>query len=1151
MSFSLSKKYSQLRRDITSYYRIDEKKAVDQLYETLTFTPEQENAIQKNAVNLINKVRNIKKNSYGIDALMQEFSLGDDEGIALMCLAEALLRIPDEETQDELIHDKLKEGNWQSHIGRSSSIFINAASYGLLLGKKLSGSFDEETLSNALTRSFARLSAPAMRLAMLQAMRILGAQFVTGTDINNALHRVQKRVEKGFCFSFDMLGEAAMTASDAEHYFQDYINAIEAVGRDSADKDIFQSNGVSVKLSAIHPRYFRSQYDRVMDELYPKLKQLMLLGKKYNIGINIDAEEASRLELSLDLVEKLLDEPELKGYKGIGFVIQAYSKRCPKVIDYLIELAREKQSYLMIRLVKGAYWDSEIKWAQTEGLEGFPVYTRKNHTDISYLACAKKLLTAQDVIYPQFATHNVQSLCTIYELGKDKNYEFQCLHGMGENLYDNVVGKENLDRLVRVYAPVGTHETLLAYLVRRLLENGANSSFVHQLVDETIPAEQLVTPPWKLYETSQGERNKAVKLPLELFSDRKNSQGFDLTNEFTLEQLEQGFEKAQIEAVTSLVNFANNTIHHQSHSVFNPADLSSKVGEVSFLKVDAVEQVFESATMTEWNNFDATSKADILRKTADLYEKNAALLMKIAILEAGKTLPNAIAELREAVDFLRYYAVQLEKLAQLGKLADPRGKILCISPWNFPLAIFTGQIAASLAAGNVVIAKPAEQTSLIAAAAVELFYQAGLPRSALQLVLGAGDIGAALVKQPFDGVVFTGSTEVAKLINEQLAQADNDPVFIAETGGQNVLVVDSSALAEQVIADVLNSAFDSAGQRCSALRILLLQEDVADKIYSMLCEAMKELKIGNPTQLATDVGPVIDKEALQNLDNHKMKMRQIAQRYVELKSPKEGHFVAPAVYILDNLAQLEREVFGPILHIVTYKKENLANVLAEVNAKGYALTGGCHSRIYKQMDFVEKHLNCGNFYINRNIVGAVVGVQPFGGHSQSGTGPKAGGEFYLQRLTKTTQYYSQFGDEMALANAKPLLESITGEDNSLAYLPCEVAIFDGSLEQAKPAAEKLLAAGFSVLVEHQHPLVKLNLDNVRVAKTLGHCQKGVYLENITKEQRLWVAQNSPAIFKCYDWRETQDLMPLYDEFSRSENTTAAGGNASLMAAQEQ
>ncbi|MDG6881722.1 Bifunctional protein putA [Phocoenobacter uteri] len=1151
MSFSFSKKYPQLRREITAFYRLDEKTAVDNLYQTLDFTPEQENNIQKNAVNLINKVRNIKKNKYAIDALMQEFSLGDDEGIALMCLAEALLRIPDDKTRDELIHDKLIEGNWDSHIGHSNSFFINAASYGLLLGKKLSKTFDEKELSNALTRSFARFSAPVMRQAMLQAMRVLGSQFVTGTDINNALSRVQKRIEKGFCFSFDMLGEAAMTAEDAERYFQDYVNAIEAVGKNSGEKDVYQSNGISVKLSAIHPRYFRSQYDRVMNELYPKLKQLMLLGKKYNIGINIDAEEASRLELSLDLVEKLLDEPELKGFKGIGFVIQAYSKRCPKVIDYLIELAREKQGHLMIRLVKGAYWDSEIKWAQTEGLEGFPVYTRKNHTDISYLACAKKLLTAQDVIYPQFATHNVQSLCTIYELGKGKNYEFQCLHGMGENLYDNVVGKENFDRLVRVYAPVGTHETLLAYLVRRLLENGANSSFVHQLVDETIPAEQLVTAPWKLYEQSQGNPNKAVKLPLDIFSERKNSQGFDLTNEFTLEKLEQGFNNAELQVVNSLVNFANDQLHCESHSVFNPADTTEKVGDVAFCNIEMIPQVFEEATTLDWQQFSATEKATVLQKTADLYEQHFDLLMKITILEAGKTLPNAIAELREAVDFLRYYATQLEKLDQLGKLAEPRGKILCISPWNFPLAIFTGQIAASLAAGNAVIAKPAEQTSMVAFAATQLFYQAGLPRSALQLVLGAGDIGAALSKQPFDGVVFTGSTEVAKLINEQLAQADNDPIFIAETGGQNVLVVDSSALAEQVVADVLNSAFDSAGQRCSALRVLLVQQEVANKLYKMLSRAMAELKVGNPQGLNTDVGPVIDQEAKENLENHKQKMRQVAKRYVELDTPNEGYFVAPALYQLDNLAQLEREVFGPILHLVAYQKENLGQILEEVNAKGYALTGGCHSRIQKQIKFVEKNLNCGNFYINRNIVGAVVGVQPFGGHSLSGTGPKAGGEFYIQRLTKSTQYYSQFGNDIELATQTPLLESITGEDNSLAYLPCEVAILDGSLEQSQSVAQKLLNAGFSILVEPQHPLARLGLKNVRVATTLGHCQKGVYLENLTKEQRVWLAQNSQAIFKCYDWRETQDLMPLYDEFSRSENTTAAGGNASLMASQEQ
>ncbi|QLB13065.1 L-proline dehydrogenase /delta-1-pyrroline-5-carboxylate dehydrogenase [Bisgaardia hudsonensis] len=1150
MTFKLSKKYDELRCNITSYYSIDEKTAVDELFDTLVFSPEQEERIKKNGIELINKVRQIKKSQYGVDALMQEFSLGDDEGIALMCLAEALLRIPDVKTRDELIHDKLKEGNWEKHINRSS-FFINAASYGLLFGKKLSRTFDENDLSNALTRSFARLSAPAMRLAMTQAMKILGTQFVTGTDINDALNRVKKSMEKGFVYSFDMLGEAAMTQQDAERYFKDYVNAIHAVGQSASETDLYHSNGISVKLSAIHPRYFRSQYDRVMNELYPKLKELMLLGHKYNIGINIDAEEASRLELSLDLLEALLTDEDLKDYNGIGFVIQAYSKRCPKVIDYVVALARQTQRQLMVRLVKGAYWDSEIKWAQTEGLDGFPVYTRKNHTDISYIACAQKLLAAQDVVYPQFATHNVQTLCTIYELGKDKKYEFQCLHGMGEALYSNVVGKENFDRLVRIYAPVGTHETLLAYLVRRLLENGANSSFVHQLVDENIPVEQLLTPPWKQYEKSQGNPNKAIRLAKDLFNDRKNSIGFNLNNEFTLVQLETAFNQSQIENAKSLVSIEDSDIHLQPHSIFNPANTEEEIGKVAFLNTSAAENIFKNANVEDWKQFSVEEKATILNTVADLYEKNFAILMKLAILEAGKTLPNAIAELREAVDFLRYYAQQLSKLDQLGKLAEPRGKVLCISPWNFPLAIFTGQIAASLAAGNNVIAKPAEQTSLIAYAAVQLFYQAGLPKSALQLVLGAGNVGAELVKQPFDAVVFTGSTEVAKLINNQLALAENDPILIAETGGQNVLVVDSSALAEQVVADVLNSAFDSAGQRCSALRILLVQEEIADKLYTMLSEATKELKVGNPTLLATDIGPVIDAEAKQNLEKHKEKMCKIAKKYLELETPINGTFVAPAIYVLDNLSQLEREVFGPILHIVTYKKEKLGEILNEVNAKGYALTGGCHSRIRKQIDFVEKHLNCGNFYINRNIVGAVVGVQPFGGHSQSGTGPKAGGEFYLQRLTKTVEYYSEFGSGETLVSAKPLLESITGEDNTLAYLPCEVAILDGSLEIATQAANKLIDQGFSILVEPSHPLAKSDLKNIRVSTQLGNCQKAIFLTALSKEQKYWLATNSEAIFKCYDWTKNQDLIPLYDEFSRSENTTAAGGNASLMATQEQ
>lgn len=1150
MQFTLAKQYSPIRQAITANYRLDEKSAVDSLVKTLDFSPEQEQRITDNAIKLIKKLRQLKQKQYGADALMQEFSLSSEEGVALMCLAEALLRIPDAQTRDDLIYEKLQEGNWKSHIGNSNSFFINAASYGLLFGKKISESLDENSLSNALTRSFSRLSAPIMRMAIIKSMQILGKQFVTGVTMQEALQNIKPRYEKGFTFSFDMLGEAAMTEADAKRYFNDYLQAIEEVGKDAAGRTIYNGNSVSVKLSAIHPKYSRAKYDRTINELYPRLKELFLLAKKYNISINIDAEEASRLELSLDLVEKLLDEPELQGYKGIGFVVQAYSKRCPFVLDYLINLAREKQSYLMIRLVKGAYWDSEIKWAQADGLDDFPLYTRKNHTDISYIACAKKLFAAQDVIYPQFATHNVQTMCTIHELGQDKNFEFQCLHGMGETLYDNIVGKENLNRQVRVYAPVGTHATLLAYLVRRLLENGANSSFVHQLVDENIPVEQLVTPPWKLYAKSHGEPNKSVLKPLELFKNRKNSAGFDLSNELELTRLEQALNTATIENAVSLVAFENGE-NEPAHQVTNPANLNETVAEVAFLAVNQAEKAFTAADNTQWKAKSAVEKANVLRNAADLYEEHFGLLMKLAVVEAGKTLPNAIAELREAVDFLRYYAVQLEQLATQNHLAEPRGKVLCISPWNFPLAIFTGQIAASLAAGNAVIAKPAEQTSLIAYAAVKLLHQAGIPKETLQLVLGAGDLGAALVQQAFDGVVFTGSTEVAKLIEQRLALADNDPVLIAETGGQNVLVVDSSALPEQVVADVLSSAFDSAGQRCSALRILLLQEDVADHYYKMITEAIKELSLGDPRLLATDIGPVIDEEAKQNLENHKATMRKVARAYAEIDTPTQGHFVAPSVYLLDNLVQLQREVFGPILHIVRYKKDNLLNVLKAVNEKGYALTGGCHTRIRKQMDMVERHLNCGNFYINRNIVGAVVGVQPFGGHGLSGTGPKAGGEFYLQRLTRTPRYYSQFGDENTLGTTKPILESITGEHNSLAYLPCEVAILNGDLPAAERAAEKLLAKGFSILVEPKHPLAAKAKPGIRVDTKLGHCQKGIYLTALDKANRQWLAENSKAIFKCYDWQNTQDLLPLYDEFSRSYNTTAAGGNTSLMSSQEE
>lgn len=1134
---------SELRRLISQNYACSEKEAVTKLVGTLHFSPEQEASISQVAQQLITKIRAKKRKHYGVDALMHEFSLGCEEGIALMCLAEALLRIPDSETRYALINDKLKLGDWRAHVRRSGSLFTNAASYGLLLGSKISAALSEEILSSALMKSFAKLSAPMMKLAIEKAMGILGDQFVTGETMDDALKNIVDREKMGYCFSFDMLGEAAMTMQDADKYLRDYVEAIHAVGRQSAGRSLYDANGVSVKLSAIHPRYSRSQQQRVMQELYPRLKQLFVLAKQYNIGLNIDAEEASRLEISLDLLEKLLQDPDLAGFEGIGFVVQAYSKRCPYVLDYIIEMNRRYQRKMMVRLVKGAYWDSEIKWAQTEGVEGFPLYTRKVHTDISYLSCAQKLLAAQDVIYPQFATHNVQTLATIAELGKDKEFEFQCLHGMGETLYDNVVGAHQFNRRVRVYAPVGTHQTLLAYLVRRLLENGANSSFVHQLVDPNISIEELIEAPWKKFARFQGEPNKAIKLPANLFANRRNSAGFNLNDEMALLRLEEALNQAQYSDIASLC--AETVMADKQYATVNPAQLDQVLANVTFMSVESVATVFEAAKNSSWQQKSVAERASILEQAADLYEENFGLLIKLAIEEAGKTLPNAIGELREAVDFLRYYAEQIRSLEEKGVLAEPLGSVLCISPWNFPLAIFTGQVVAALAAGNSVVAKPAEQTSLIAYYAVKLLHQAGVPQDALQLTLGAGELGAALVAQPFNAVMFTGSTEVAHLINKQLISREDQPVLIAETGGMNVMVVDSSALLEQVITDVLSSAFDSAGQRCSALRILLVQEDIADRLYEMLTQAMQELVLGNPAYLNTDIGPVIDAEAKQKLLDYQETVRKISRRYLELTTPTSGHFVAPSIYEVGSLDQITHEVFGPILHFVRYKVQSLPRLLSEVNAKGYALTGGCHSRIQRTVRFVEENLQCGNFYINRNIVGAVVGVQPFGGHGLSGTGPKAGGELYVQRLTKTTQYYS------SLVERPKVLPSITGELNSIDYKPTSILLLGDDIARLLAAYRNLQQAGFKVVVEKDSPLLAQDLPDLESRIQGQHYQKAVFVSPVSLEKRQALAEHNPAILCLYDWTTTQDLTLLYHEFSRSENIAAAGGNATLMAIEEQ
>ena len=1011
----LSRDRSALREAITSAYRTDEAEAVRALLNQVEKDSASAEDTRALAARLVTAVREKRTRASGVDALMHEFSLSSEEGVALMCLAEALLRIPDHETADRLIADKISRGDWRKHLGESPSMFVNAATWGLLVTGKLVGSNSAQTLGAALTRLIAKGGEPLIRKGVDLAMRMLGNQFVTGQTIDAALLNSRDNEARGYRYSYDMLGEAALTMEDAAHYYAAYENAIHAIGRAANGRGIKDGPGISVKLSALHPRYTRAQHARVMTELLPRLKALLILANQYDIGLNIDAEESDRLEISLDLLEALAYDPDLNGYEGLGFVVQAYQKRCPFVLDYVIDLARRSGRKLMVRLVKGAYWDAEIKRAQVDGMPNYPVYTRKVYTDVSYLACAEKLLAATDVIYPQFATHNAHSLAAIYVAAQRRgitDYEFQCLHGMGETLYDQVVGKDQLNKPCRIYAPVGSHQTLLAYLVRRLLENGANSSFVNQIVDADVPVSALVADPRTAAAELDGAPHPAIVLPCDLFAgERRNSAGLDLANEQTLASLAASFAEHghQHWHVTPLLHQDSYNAPFESSPVAlrNPADQRDLVGDVieaDLADVDSALQAAEQYAM-DWQTLPPTDRAATLSAAADLFEAHQAELMAIAIREAGKSLPNAIAEVREAVDFLRYYAAQVHGTANTLAL----GPVLCISPWNFPLAIFVGQVSAALAAGNVVLAKPAEQTPIIAWRAVQLMHQAGVPRGALQLLPGRGEtIGAALCADArIRGVIFTGSTEVAQLINRTLAaratREHAEIVLIAETGGQNALVVDSSALPEQVVQDAISSAFDSAGQRCSALRVLCLQDEIADKIIAMLKGAMQELRVGNPDRLATDIGPVIDADARANLQQHITQMRSEASAVHQLPLPADtahGTFVAPTLIEIDRLGRLEREVFGPVLHVLRYHRAALPALIDAINATGYGLTFGVHSRIDETIDYITARSHAGNIYINRNIVGAVVGVQPFGGEGLSGTGPKAGGPLYLKRLQR-------------------------------------------------------------------------------------------------------------------------------------------------------
>lgn len=1011
------------RSDVDAAYRMDEAQAVDALLTRLQLSSGDRGAIADRARRLVATVRERRVKPGGIDAFLQEYGLDTREGVVLMCLAEALLRVPDAGTVDDLIRDKISDGNWADHVGHSASVLVNASSWGLMLSGRIlrDDVADGGDLNRALRRLVQRSGEPVIRQAMTQAMRIMGRQFVLAETIEAALKDSRAAEKAGYRYSYDMLGEAALTAADAARYYDSYAHAIERAGKHGAGRGPVDGPGVSIKLSALHPRYEVAQADRVMAELRPRIIALCELAKAHDIGICIDAEEADRLDLSMDLIAATATEPALAGWEGLGLALQAYQKRAIHLVDWLGGLAAAAQRRLMVRLVKGAYWDTEIKLAQVDGLSGYPVFTRKRSTDVSWLTCAQALLADQKAFYPQFATHNAHSLAAAMVMANaagTRAFEFQRLHGMGEPLYQAVVEKATPDARVacRIYAPVGGHRDLLAYLVRRLLENGANTSFVNRLADDELPVDEVIADPVARTLKTDPLPNPAIPLPVDLYgAERPNSAGEDLSDRPRLEALaaEMADHRTPHQAAALV---AGQAVTGTDQAIANPARRSDAVGSVVEATAEDVERALTAgkAGQKAWDRMPVADRADCLERAAGLYAAHRPELLALCVHEAGKTLDDAVAEVREAEDFLRYYAAQARGLfGGPQELPGPtgerntlqlrgRGVFACISPWNFPLAIFTGQVAAALVAGNAVLAKPAEQTPLIAHRAVQLLHQAGVPAEVLHYLPGRGEtVGAALTGHlRIDGVAFTGSVETARLINRALAARDAPIVpLIAETGGLNCMIVDSTALPEQVVGDVVMSAFRSAGQRCSALRALFVQQEVADKLIAMLKGAMAELRIGDPADIATDVGPVIDADAHAMLTAHAARMDREAKLIHACDVPEAGGwFFGPRAYEVDGLARIGGEVFGPILHVIRYDPRKLDAVLETIEATGYGLTFGLHSRIDDRAEALADRLPVGNIYVNRSMIGAVVGVQPFGGEGLSGTGPKAGGPHYLPRF---------------------------------------------------------------------------------------------------------------------------------------------------------
>ena len=999
-------------------YRPDESSVVTERIDQARLAARQAGEAQAIARALVKAVRGHK--AAGLDAFLQAYDLGSDEGVALMCLAEALLRIPDAATADDLIADKLSGPDWADKLGDSRSTFVNAATFSLLLtGKVLDEANDRsEGWRAALGRAVGRLGEPVIRTAVGQGMKILGRQFVFGRTIDEALKRAAPEQGKGHSHSFDMLGEAAKTHADAARYAAAYGDALDTIAA-SARGGVRSAPGISVKLSALHPRYEWSHAAEATAAILPVVRALALKAASADVHLTIDAEEADRLELSLDIIEALSCDDELfaTGWRGFGLAVQAYSKRAVPLVDWVVDLARANRRTLMVRLVKGAYWDSEIKAAQVAGLSDYPVFTRKVATDVSYLACAKRMLEASDCLYSAFATHNANTIGAVKALADRTPFEFQRLHGMGEGLYDELAKLErgigDPPTPVRIYAPVGSHKELLAYLVRRLLENGANSSFVNRIADDDVPIDALVRDPVVELAALEPKRNPSIPLPEAIFgSHRRNSGGIDLSDPLEREPLIArlaDLERRTWDAAPTLGGGSTPA------PVVSPFDVATTVGTVADASPADIDRAVRAAHAAQhsWDLAGGAARADLLDRAADLFEERRADLYSLCIREAGKTLPDAVLEVREAVDFLRYYASEARaKFAEPTALPGPtgelnvlrlhgRGVFACISPWNFPLAIFIGPVAAALAAGNAAIAKPAEQTPLIGALAITLMHRAGIARDLVQILPGDGKVGAALTAHPLiAGVAFTGSSDTARLINRGLADRPGAIIpLIAETGGQNVMIVDSSALPEQVTRDVIASSFTSAGQRCSALRVLFVQDDVADSMLAMIGGAMKALGIGDPRFLTTDVGPVIDAEAKAALDAHVADLDQRGTLLARVDLPlNPGHFVAPVMYEITSLSDLDREHFGPILHVVRWKSGELDQVIAAINASGFGLTLGLQSRIDSTRVYVERHARVGNLYVNRNQIGAVVESQPFGGEGLSGTGPKAGGPHYVARF---------------------------------------------------------------------------------------------------------------------------------------------------------